>query len=112
MDEEREALRRETERQAFAQLEKARVRSDNNVVNQLKFNKIFISSIQTKPVAFAVRTNVAYNGEVDDDSPVHGSAVSFGVRDFLHIKEVILLHLILGQFFPTQTIFYCQYTEI
>lgn len=34
-----------------------------------------------------MRTNVSYDGSIDDDSPVHGSAVSFEVRDFLHIKE-------------------------
>lgn len=47
---------------------------------------IMIYSLQTKPVAFAVRTNVAYDGSVDDDSPVHGYAISFDIRDFLHIK--------------------------
>jgi len=64
-DEEREHLRRDTERQALVQLEKGR----------------------TKPVAFAVRTNAAFDGSLDDDSPVHGFAVSFNMGDYLHIME-------------------------
>lgn len=65
IDDDKETLRREKEAQALLQLDKAR----------------------SKPVAFAVRTNVAYEPNDDDDSPVHGSAIAFNVRQYLHIKE-------------------------
>uniref|UniRef100_A0A915I9N2 Guanylate kinase/L-type calcium channel beta subunit domain-containing protein n=1 Tax=Romanomermis culicivorax TaxID=13658 RepID=A0A915I9N2_ROMCU len=60
-----ETLKRETEVQAKNQLESAKY----------------------KPVAFAVRTNVAYDGKIDDDAPIPGKALSFSVKNYLHIKE-------------------------
>ena len=52
---------------------------------QLKF--LILQIGRSKPVAFAVKTNVAFEGSLDDDSPVHGSAVSFAIGDYLHVME-------------------------
>ncbi|KAI6241436.1 Voltage-dependent L-type calcium channel subunit beta-2 [Aphelenchoides fujianensis] len=46
-----------------------------------------LETAKYSPVLFAVCTNVEFDGSIDDDSPVHGSAVSFKVKDYLHIKE-------------------------
>ena len=97
LDEEREHFRRDTERQALLQLEKGMkkklIRKCNDYSNVLAFIpfvqlKFLILQIgRSKPVAFAVKTNVAFEGSLDDDSPVHGSAVSFAIGDYLHVME-------------------------
>lgn len=44
--------------------------------------------LQSKPVAFAVRTNVRYDATEELECPVPNAAISFDIREFLHVKEV------------------------
>jgi hypothetical protein len=43
---------------------------------------------KTKPVAFAVRTNINYTPSTDDLCPMAKTAIGFNAKEFLHIKDV------------------------
>ena len=48
---------------------------------------------KTKPVAFAVRTNIEYIPSPDDLCPISKAAIAFQPKEFLHIKDVgITIH--------------------
>ncbi len=41
-----------------------------------------------KPVAFALKTLLAYDGNLDAQTPLKGRAIRFKPNEYLHIKEV------------------------
>lgn len=83
----KELAKREAEKQALSQLDKAQV---GHVVLFVLATiiKVHVFGQKSKPVAFAVRTNVSFEASYDDNPPVTGYAISFGIREFIHIKEV------------------------
>lgn len=64
-DEARDFHWQEAKRKALAQLDRARL----------------------EPVAFTIKSNINYDPVIDDDSILHSLAISFRVKDFLHIKD-------------------------
>src|SRR5699024_7566185 len=89
---EKDVLKRESEKQALIQLKKAQVRESPDPCHNLApidraelMPRLFV---QSKPVAFAIRTNVSYDASIEDNCPVSGYGISFGVKEYLHIKEV------------------------
>lgn len=47
-----------------------------------------LEKCRTKPVAFAVRTNIDYTPSPDDLCPIAKAAIGFETKEFLHIKDV------------------------
>ncbi len=48
---------------------------------------------KTKPVAFAVRTNIEYVPSPDDLCPIAKAAIPFPAKEFLHIKDVRIIKI-------------------
>ncbi|XP_056452212.1 voltage-dependent L-type calcium channel subunit beta-2b [Gadus chalcogrammus] len=61
-------------------------RHDSDVVEE-RNAQAQLEKAKYRPVAFAVRCNFSYTPADDDNVPVHGHAVTYEARDFLHIKE-------------------------
>lgn len=62
----------------------------NNIYNNNYNNNFF----QTKPVAFSIRTNVGYNAEIDDESPLKGYTITFKTQEFLHIMVYFVYYFL------------------
>lgn len=84
---EKEVERKKIESHALAQLERAQV-SFRSMLFAIRNANNLRRPPQSKQVAFSVRTNVSYQPQPSDHCPVPRLALPFGVKEYLHIKEV------------------------
>ena len=82
-------------------------RSHDDVCIHFEVVTIILFFPQGLEVLFTVRSNVTYNGHLDDEGPVFGGCATFRPGDYLQIVQVISDVCLLS---PLQVLFFLFYS--